>query len=223
MAIDENTPMKTTIFAESLHYRSLAVLMCLSIATGAAHAEAQAQTGARGSGAAPTAQPEGVATPPGYVIGPDDALTVVFWREKELSADVVVRPDGMISLPLLNDVKAEGLTPEQLRVSLTSAAAKFVEEPTVTVVVKAINSRKVFITGQVSKPGPYPLGGPTTVLQLIAMAGGIAEYADKKEITILRNENGRQIALPFNYKDVMKGKKLQQNIELKAGDTVVVP
>ena len=82
------------------------------------------------------------------------SLTIVFWREKELSADVVVRPDGMISLPLINDVRAEGLTPEQLRVALTTAASKFVEEPTVTVVVKAINSRKVFITGQVGKPGP---------------------------------------------------------------------
>jgi len=102
-------------------------------------------------------------------------LSIVYWREKDLSADVVVRPDGLISLPLLNDVNASGLTPEQLRVAISQGASKFVEEPTVSVVVKAINSRKVFITGQVAKPGPVPLGGPMTVLQLIAMAGGVAE------------------------------------------------
>jgi polysaccharide export outer membrane protein len=164
-----------------------------------------------------------VETPPDYVIGPDDVLAVVFWREKDLSADAAVRPDGKISLPLLNDVQASGLTPEQLRVQLTAAAAKYVTDPTVTVVVKAINSRKVFITGQVGKPGPYPLTGPTTVMQLIAVAGGVHEFADSKNIIILRVENGRQVALRFNYKDVSKRKNLKQNIELKPGDTVVVP
>jgi polysaccharide export outer membrane protein len=167
--------------------------------------------------------PAGVETPPDYVIGPDDVLAVVFWREKDLSADAAVRPDGKISLPLLNDVQASGLTPEQLRVQLTAAAAKYVTDPTVTVVVKAINSRKVFITGQVGKPGPYPLTGPTTVMQLIAVAGGVHEFADSKNIIILRVENGRQVALRFNYKDVSKRKNLKQNIELKPGDTVVVP
>ena len=157
------------------------------------------------------------------MIGPDDSLAVVFWREKELSADVVVRPDGMISLPLLNDVKAEGLTPEQLRVALTAAAGKFVEEPTVTVVVKAINSRKVFITGQVNTPGPYALAGPMTVLQLIAMSGGVMEYAKKNKVVVVRKEAGKDVTYPFNYEDVMEGKKLQQNIELKPGDTVIVP
>jgi polysaccharide export outer membrane protein len=98
-----------------------------------------------------------------------------------------------------------------------------VEEPTVSVVVKAINSRKVFITGQVAKPGPYPLGAPTTVLQLITIAGGVAEYADKDKIIVLRNENGKQTTFRFNYEQVTKGKNLPQNIELKPGDTVVVP
>lgn len=167
--------------------------------------------------------PTGVMPPADYIIGPDDVLSVVFWREKDMSADVAVRPDGMISLPLINDVKASGLTPDQLRLQLTEAAAKFVTDPTVSVVVKAINSRKVFITGMVSKPGPYPLMGPTSVMQLIAMAGGLHEFADKKNITILRTENGREIALKFNYQDVMKRKNLQQNIELKPGDTIIVP
>ena len=167
--------------------------------------------------------PAGVATPADYLIGPDDVLTVVFWREKDMSSDVAVRPDGKISLPLLNDVHAAGLTPDQLRLLLTEAAAKFIEGPSVSVVVKAINSRKVYITGFVGKPGPYPLHGPTTVMQLIATAGGLHEFADSKNITILRTENGKQVALRFNYEDVRKRKKLTQNIELKPGDTLIVP
>jgi polysaccharide biosynthesis/export protein len=171
----------------------------------------------------PPAAPAGVALPIGYVIGPDDVLSVLFWRDKEMSTDVAVRPDGKISIPLLNEVDASGLTPEQLREKLTSAASKFLEDPNVTVVVKAINSRKVHITGAVGRPGPYPLSGPTTVLQLIAMAGGLNEFAKTKEIMIVRAENGRQVAYKFNYKDIAAGKNLKQNIELKPGDIVVVP
>jgi len=167
--------------------------------------------------------PAGVVPPADYIIGPEDVLAVLFWREKEMSSDVVVRPDGMISLPLLNDVHASGLTPDQLRLHLTEAAAKFVTDPTVSIVVKAINSRKVYITGMVGKPGPYPLTGPTTVMQMLATAGGVHEFADTKNITILRTENGRQIALRFNYKDVSRRKNLEQNIELKPGDTIIVP
>lgn len=167
--------------------------------------------------------PTGVATTPDYVIGPDDVLSVIFWRDKDLSSDVTVRPDGKISLPLLNEVRAAGLTPEQLRVQLTEAAGKFIEEPTVSIVVKAINSRKVFLTGQVNKQGPYPLSGPTTVVQLLAMAGGLLEYANSENIRILRVENGRPMSYRFNYKEILNGKNLKQNIELKPGDTVVVP
>jgi polysaccharide export outer membrane protein len=169
------------------------------------------------------AAPQGVPTPADYVIGPDDLLTVVYWRDKELSGDVAVRPDGKISLPLLNDIQAAGLTPEQLRVAVTAAAGKFLEEPTVTVVVRQINSRRVYITGQVGKPGPYNLSGPMTVLQLIATAGGVLEYADTKNIVVMRTENGKPVSYPFNYKDVTKRKNLKQNIELKPGDTVIVP
>lgn len=167
--------------------------------------------------------PAGVPTPPDYVIGPDDLLTIVFWREKDMSSDVAVRPDGKISLPLINDVQASGLTPEQLRLVVTEAAGKFVEDPAVTVVVKGINSRKVFITGQVSKPGPFALGGPTTVLQLIATAGGVGEYSKSDKIVIMRTENGKTVSHKFNYKEVVEGKNLQQNIDLKPGDTIIVP
>lgn len=165
----------------------------------------------------------GVTPPPDYVIGPDDQLSIVFWRDKDMSADVTVRPDGKISLPLINDVAAAGLTPEQLRVNIQAAADKFVDDPSVTVVVKEINSRKVYITGQVAKPGPYLLSSPTTVLQLIATAGGVSEYAKSNEIVIMRVEDGRTTSHKFNYKDVTKGKHLEQNIALKPGDTVIVP
>jgi polysaccharide export outer membrane protein len=167
--------------------------------------------------------PTGVALPPGYVIGPEDVLAIIFWRDKDMSAEVTVRPDGRITLPLINEVQASGLTPEELRGALVTAAAKFVEDPNVNVVVKAINSRKVFITGEVAKPGGYPLTAPTTVMQLIALAGGLHEFADAKNIIIMRTENGKPVAYPFNYKDVLKRKNLKQNIELKPGDTVVVP
>jgi polysaccharide export outer membrane protein len=167
--------------------------------------------------------PASVPLPAGYVIGPDDILSIVFWRDKEMSGEVVVRPDGKISLPLLNDVQAAGYSPEQLRDELMKAASRFVADPNATVVVKAINSRKVFITGNVSKQGPYPLTSDMNVLQLIAVSGGLAEYADSKNIRIIRNEGGKTHYFKFNYKDVLQGKNPQQNILLKPGDTVIVP
>ncbi len=160
---------------------------------------------------------------PSYIIGPDDVLSVVFWRDKDMSTDVVVRPDGKISLPLVNDIQAGGLTPSQLRDNVNTIARRYVEEPNVTVVVKQINSRKLFITGQVEKPGPYPMGGPTTVLQLISMAGGLKEFTDGKKILIMRTKDGKQTGRVFNYREVTSGKHLEQNIELQPGDTVVVP
>lgn len=166
--------------------------------------------------------PAGVALPAGYVIGPEDVLSVVFWRDKELSAEVVVRPDGKISVPLLNDVQAAGYTPEQLSDVLVKAATKYIADPTATVIIKEIRSRKVYVLGEVAKPGTVPLIGEMNVLQLIATVGGLLEYADKENITIVRMENGKERRFKFNYKDVVKGKKPDQNIMLKPGDTVVV-
>jgi polysaccharide export outer membrane protein len=182
-----------------------------------------AQNSPKSAAVANPALPAGVPTAPDYVIGADDVLTVVFWRDKEMSGDVVVRPDGKITLPLVNEVVAAGLTPEQLRAQLTEMAGKLIEEPTITVVVKAINSRKVFVTGQVGKPGTYMLSDATTVLQMLAIAGGVLEYAKAKDIRIMRTEGGKPVSLKFNYKDVAAGKNLKQNIELKPGDTVIVP
>lgn len=161
--------------------------------------------------------------PPDYVIGVDDVLSILFWREKDLSTEVTVRPDGKISLPLLNEIRTAGLTPQQLRERLIQTAVRFVEDPNPTVVVKQINSRKVFITGQIEKPGPYPLNGRTTILQLIATAGGLREFADGKNIAVIRTEGERQITLRFNYQDVVRRQDFSQNIDLKPGDTVVVP
>jgi polysaccharide export outer membrane protein len=167
--------------------------------------------------------PAEIIPPPDYVIGAEDVLNIVIWREKDLSVEVMVRPDGKVSVPLLNDVQAAGLSPEQFRQQLTTAAAKFVADPSVTVIVKAINSRKVYIMGEVRAPGPYPLPGPTTVLQLIAQAGGLSEFADSKDIGVVRMENGRAVRLKFNYDDVARGRKIEQNVVLKPGDTVIVP
>lgn len=182
---------------------------------------ASAQTGA----AVPAGLPEASSAtlPSGFVIGPDDVLSIVFWREKDMSAEVVVRPDGKVSLPLLNELPAAGSTPEELRVAIEKAATKYVAEPNVTVIVKTINSRKVHILGSVGKAGTYPLTGEMNVLQLIAMAGGLQEYADAKHIVVMRKEDEKNRTLKFNYKDVVNQKNLEQNVSLKPGDTVIVP
>jgi len=174
----------------------------------------------------PGAPLAGTITPPSdYVIGPEDVLAVRFWREDTISGDFVVRPDGKISMLLVNDIQAAGLTPEELRVAVTKAASKlFSDEPTVFIGVKQINSRKVYIQGGVGKPGPYPLNSALTIAQLFAMAGGLSEYADKEHIQVLRTEKGVQKAYIVNYKDLAKGKNLaKNNIELRVGDTIIVP
>jgi polysaccharide export outer membrane protein len=158
-----------------------------------------------------------------FVIGAEDVLGILFWREPDFSGDVAVRPDGRITLPLLGDVVAAGVTPAALRDQIQSAAVKYLTEPTVTVIVRQINSRKVFITGAVSRPGEYPLTGPRTVMQLISLAGGVTQFANTEDISILRQEQGRTRAFNFNYKDVAQGRNVQQNIQLQPGDTIVVP
>lgn len=140
-----------------------------------------------------------------------------------MSGDVTVRPDGRISLPVIGEIDAAGLHPEALQKRIVAAAVKYITDPNVAVVVRQINSRKFFVTGQVTTPGPYPLTGPRTVMQAIALAGGLTEYADAKNITILRVGQGSPRSFKFNYRDVARGKGLEQNILLQPGDTVVVP
>jgi polysaccharide biosynthesis/export protein len=182
---------------------------------------AQAAPPAAAAAAAP--RPTDPVLPPGYVIGTDDLLSIVYWKDKDMSSDAQVRPDGRIALPLINEVHAAGLTPEQLRAKITEESKKYMEDANITVVVRQINSLKAFITGEVNKPGPYQLTSQMSVMQLISMAGGLREYANSKKIVIMRTENGKPVSLKFNYKDVVEGKNLQQNIFLKPGDTVVVP
>jgi polysaccharide biosynthesis/export protein len=152
-----------------------------------------------------------------------DVLGIVFWRDRDLSAEVTVRPDGRVTLPLLNDIYVAGMTTSALRDKLAEDARRFVTEPTPSVIVRRVNSHNVFITGEVVKPGSYPIYGPTTVLQLIAAAGGLREFAHKSEIVIVRNVDGHPTTHLFNYKDLTKRRNLGQNIQLKPGDTVVVP
>ena len=164
----------------------------------------------------------GITPPADYVIGAADVLMITYWDQKEMNGDYVVRPDGMITLPLLNDVPAMGLKPEQMRDRLLKLSTIF-EDPRITVGVKAINSRKVHIVGSVQKPGPYDLVGPMDVVQLISMAGGLREFTNGKKIRILRDEGGKQMSFTFNYREVEEGKNLGQNIQLKPGDRVIVP
>jgi polysaccharide export outer membrane protein len=182
---------------------------------------AQEHDAASASGAEGTAAETGVTPPADFVIGPDDVLSILFWRDKEMSTQVTVRPDGRISLPLLNEVQAAGLTPADLRAVLVAESKRFIANPNVTVVVHQINSRKVFITGQVVKPGSYALTASATVLQLISMAGGLKDFADRKNIMIVRHEKSRTVNFRFNYKEIDRNP--HQDIELKPGDTVVVP
>ena len=161
-------------------------------------------------------------TPPDYVIGADDVLKISVWKEPDLSESLPVRPDGKISMPLLNDISAAGLTPLQLRDSITEKLKKYIADPRVTVVVTAMNSRRIFVTGEVTHSGPMALLPHMTMLQALS-AAGFTQFANLKGIYLLRTENGKQVKLPFNYKEVVKGNHPEQNIALKPGDTLVVP
>ncbi len=208
--------MTRTMSALSVVLLALFGVMPLAAAQGAAPAPAAGQR------TAPPA-PAGVTPPPDYVIGPEDLLVIQFWRDEQMSGETMVRPDGMITVKLLNDIQASGLTPNQLREVLLKEATRFLEDPSVTVVVKQINSRKVRVMGEVAKQGPLPINGPLTVLQALGEAGGVTEYADKSKIVIIRTENGKQRSIPFDYEAVSKGRKLEQIIPLMPGDTVLVP
>ena len=157
-----------------------------------------------------------------YVIGPDDVLHISIWKEPDLSETIPVRPDGKISMPLLNDIRAAGMTPLHLKDSITEKLKKYVSDPRVTVIVTAMNSQRVFITGEVQHSGPIQLLPNMTVLQALSQAG-FTVFANLKAIYVLRVDKGRQEKLPFNYKEMVKGNRPEQNIPLKPGDTLVVP
>ncbi len=162
-------------------------------------------------------------TDPAYVIGPEDVLDINVWKEPDMTRIVPVRPDGKISLPLINDVLAAGSTPQQLATTVTDRLRKFLTEPQVTVIVTAINSQRVFVVGEVLRAGAFPLIPGMTVLQALASSGGFTTFADVKKIHVMRLVNGKHTELPFNYREVLKGDNPDQNIKLEPGDTVVVP
>ncbi len=170
----------------------------------------------------PAADKQENSAPESYVIGPDDTLHINVWKEPDLTETVPVRSDGKISMPLLNDVQAAGLTATQLADSITTKLKKYLEDPRVTVVVTGMNSQRVYVMGEVNHSGAMPLTPDMTVLQALASAG-FTQFANTKGIYVLRNENGKQVKLPFNYKQVIKGEAMNQNIVLKPGDTIVVP
>lgn len=159
---------------------------------------------------------------PAYVIGPEDSLHVAVWKEPDLSATLPVRPDGKISLPLLNDVQAAGLTPLQLAASLTEKLKKYIADPRVTVVVAQINSKRIYLVGEVLHAGATPMLPNMTVLQALSSAG-LNQFANTKKIYVLRNENGKQQKLPVDYRKLVKGERIEQNYLLQPGDTIVVP
>ena len=162
-------------------------------------------------------------TGPNYVIGPQDTLDIAVWKEPDLTRTLPVRPDGKISLPLLDDVQAGGLTPTQLGAEITQRLKKYFTDPRVTVIVATVASQRVYILGEVTRAGAYPLVSGMTILQALSSAGGLTQFANPRNVYLLREENGKQVKHPFNYRSVVSGKNSDQNVVLKAGDTIVVP
>jgi polysaccharide export outer membrane protein len=169
---------------------------------------------------APGAEGNPAGREPGYTIGLGDTLRIAVWKEPELTLDVTVRPDGMITMPLLGDVEAAGRSPGQLASSLTAELQRLVENPRVTVSVTQATSARIYVVGQMLRPGEFPLSGRMTVLKALALAGGFKEFARPESIVIVRED---QTVIPFNYKRVAEGKDVSQNVLLAAGDTIVVP
>lgn len=158
-----------------------------------------------------------------YVIGPEDVLYIHVWKEENLSKAIPVRSDGKISLPLIDEIQAAGLTPLQLKEVLVTKLKEFIDIPNVSVIVTEANSFKVYVSGQVRNPGVYRLRSKTSLLQLIPMAGGFTEWANEKKILVIRKENGNEKRVTLNYKKIVKGEAPDSNIDLKPGDTVIVP
>jgi polysaccharide biosynthesis/export protein len=199
-------------------------LIWMGLATVLAAATVQGQDAAKSASApAATQQPAPAAatTDASYRIGPQDVLRIDVWKELEISRSVPVRPDGKISLPLLNDVQAAGRTAMELANNITEGLKKYITVPQVTVTVTEINSRRVYVTGEVTRPGAYPLLPNMTALQALTSAGGFTQFSNTKKIYVLRNESGKQTKHPFNYKAVVDGK--MDDIPLQPGDTIVVP
>ena len=167
------------------------------------------------------AAPAPVTNDPDYRIGPQDVVRIDVWKEPEITSTIPVRPDGKISLPLLNDVQAAGLTAMQLAGNIRNGLAKYLNNPQVTVTITQINSKRVFVTGEVVRSGALQLLPGMTILEALSTCGGFTQFAREKSIYILRSENGKQVKIPYDYKSVLKGKI--DDVVLQAGDVIVVP
>jgi polysaccharide export outer membrane protein len=162
-------------------------------------------------------------SPEGYELHPGDILQIVVWKEQDLQAEVLIRPDGGMTFPLAGELHAAGHTVEEVTRTLQQRIRRYVPEAVVTVAVKAVAGSQVFVIGKVNRPGQFPLNGPLDVMQALSLAGGSTSFADTNGIRILRRSEGRQTSIPFRYGDVLRGHNLEQNILLQSGDTVVVP
>lgn len=202
--------------------RQISVALLALILSLGCWAQSDATKGNSNTAKPATQEQPSSATNSTYVIGPEDTLHISVWKEPDETVTLPVRPDGKISLPLLNDVQAAGLTPMQLADSITEKLKKYISDPRVTVVVTAMNSQRIYVLGEVLHTGAMALSPDMTVLQALASAG-FTQFANTKGIYVLRSENGKQQKLPFNYKQVIKGDSPTQNILLKPGDTIVVP
>jgi polysaccharide export outer membrane protein len=202
----------------------VACLALLGLATVGTWAQDKVDARASEPAKAPAAevQASGPGVPSDYIIGADDTLHISVWKETDMNVTLPVRPDGKISMPLLDDIQAAGLTPTQLGTSIREKLKKYIADPRVTVVVTAMNSQRIYVLGEVTHTGAMALFPHMTVLQALSSAG-FTQFANLKAIYLLRVENGRQTKTPFNYKDAIKGRGDQQNITLKPGDTIVVP
>ena len=158
-----------------------------------------------------------------YPIGPGDILEISVWKDESLTREVVVPPDGFISFPLVAEINTNGLTITRLRAIITKKISEYIPDAFVTVMLKQINSLKAYVIGKVHNPGIYDINMETSVMQILAMADGLNPYASESNIFILRQQNGTNVKIPFNYKEIIKGKKLEQNILIKRGDVIVVP
>jgi polysaccharide biosynthesis/export protein len=175
------------------------------------------------SGPSPNTKVKAATDDPNYVISPNDVLNINVFKEADISGSVPVRPDGKISVPLLHDVQAAGLTPNELAQSIASKLKDYLEQPEVTVIVTSMNRRPVYLMGEVGRPGPIAYTPGMTVLEALATGGGLTEFANRKGIYILRNEHGKRTRYPFNYKKAIRGEADPKSPELKPGDTIYVP
>jgi polysaccharide export outer membrane protein len=216
--------LKATFFCLALNAMAFAEESASNAQQPAKAVEAPVREGVKVEVApAPEAVKPDVVVDSGYQIGPEDVLSIVVWKEEGLKAEVLVRPDGGISFPLIGDLQAAGKTAAQLQDEIAKKLEKFIPDPVVSVSLLKVVGNKIYVIGRVNHPGEFPAGRYIDVMQALSMAGGLTTFAAENGIKVLRKEGGKDVVLPFRYSDVKNGENLEQNVRLKGGDTVVVP